>query len=201
MKKWLVLFLSLAVFCSAILFLPTAKDAQIYHKTLRLHVLANSDSEEDQARKLAVRDRVLLLLETKMRDCKSREQAQNVILENQEQILSACREVLAQNGSEEQVSLKLCEEYYPTRVYGDMALPSGEYLSLQIRIGQAEGQNWWCVLYPPVCLSSASSGNTLKGAGFDKSQINLVSEERSVRYAVKFKILEVVGSFFGKWFS
>ena len=201
MKKWLVLCLALAVFTSAVLLLPTAKDAEIYQKTLRLHVLANSDSEEDQARKLAVRDSVLSLLGEQMRSCSDRAQAQELILANEEAILDACRRTLSENGSEQEVTLRLCQEYYPTRVYGDMALPGGEYLSLQIGIGQAKGKNWWCVLYPPVCLSSASFGSTLASAGFEKEQVHLVSEGRNLRYTVKFKILETVGRFFGKWFS
>jgi stage II sporulation protein R len=143
---------------------------------------------------------VLLLLEEQMRDCADREQAKELILENEEQILADCRDVLSENGSGDSVSLRLCEEYYPTRVYGDMALPSGEYLSLQICIGKAQGKNWWCVLYPPVCLSANSYRDQLSKAGFDGDQINLVSEDRGVRYAVKFKILEAVGSFFAKLF-
>ena len=201
MKKWFVLCISAVVFCSAILFLPTEKDAQIYQKTLRLHVLANSDSKGDQQRKLAVRDTVLSLLTEEMQNCSSREQASEVILKNEEKILSACRQTLLENGSLEEVKLSLCEEYYPTRIYEDIALPSGEYLSLQIQIGQAKGKNWWCVLYPPVCLSGASSDKTLLQVGFQKDQIQLVSENRNVRYAVKFKILETVGSFFYKLFS
>ena len=195
MKKIFVLCMALVVFCSAILFLPTAQDRQIYRNTLRLHVLANSDSEEDQALKLRVRDRVLSVLEEQISACRTREQAQEVILENEEWILSQCREVLAENGSSHDVFLRLCKEYYPTRVYDDMALPSGEYLSLQIGIGQAEGQNWWCVLYPPICLGASSSKAELSKAGFGKEQIKLVSEDRSARYAVKFKILETVGKF------
>ena len=200
MKKVLIVCMALTVFCSAVLFLPTAKDRQIYTKTLRLHVLANSDSESDQAIKLKVRDRVLLLLEEEMQDCTDREQAKELILENEEQILADCQEVLTENGSADSVSLRLCEEYYPTKVYGDMALPSGEYLSLQICIGKAQGKNWWCVLYPPVCLSANSYRDQLSKAGFDGEQINLVSEDRGVRYAVKFKILETVGRFFAKLF-
>ncbi|MBE6672626.1 MAG: stage II sporulation protein R [Ruminococcaceae bacterium] len=201
MKKCLVLCMALAVFCTACLFLPTASDAQIYEKTLRLHVLANSDSAEDQANKLAVRDAVLALLEQRMQSCDSREQAEQMILDEKEGILSVCRQTLIAEGSDHTVSLRLCTEYYPTKVYGDVALPSGEYLSLQICIGQAKGKNWWCVLYPPICLSAASADQTLYKAGFEKEQVKLVSEDRGVRYTVKFKILETVGRLFSKWFS
>ena len=97
-------------------------------------------------------------------------------------------------GAEDEVSLVLDREYYPTRHYEDISLPAGNYLSLRICIGQAEGQNWWCVLYPPVCLEACTSKKTLSQAGFSDSQIHLVTNEGGVRYKIKFKILQTVSS-------
>ncbi len=201
MKKLCVLCLSAVLFCSAILFLPTAHDRAIYDKMLRLHVLANSDSQEDQANKLAVRDKVLEVLSEEMQNCSSRNEAETLILDKGDQLLNACREVLGAQGSDHTVEMVLTEEYYPTRQYEKITLPAGKYLSLQIRIGEARGQNWWCVLYPPVCLGACSVKDELAGAGFDSDQVKLVSEEKEIRYAVKFKVLEAVGKFFGRLFD
>lgn len=201
MKKLFILCLCAILFCCAILFLPTAHDRAIYDKTLRLHVLADSDDEEDQAEKLAVRDEVLALLEEEMTACDSKEDAKAVILENKERIQAACEALLQTRGSEHSVKIELSEEYYPTREYEEIALPAGKYLSLRVMIGQAEGKNWWCVLYPPVCLGACSAKQKLAGAGFDGEQVKLVTEGSEVRYAVKFKVLEVIGRFWGKLFG
>ena len=201
MKKVFAVCLATVVFCSAILFLPTEKDRMIYEDTIRLHVLANSDSEEDQMRKLAVRDRILTVLSDKMENCSDKEEAEAVILDSRDRILKECRDVLQDMGSDEAVSISLSEEYYPTRRYDEISLPAGKYLSLRVCIGQAEGQNWWCVLYPPVCLGACSAKEKLENSGFGQSQILLVSENKSLRYKVKFKVLESVGGFLGKLFD
>ena len=201
MKKLFILCLCALLFCCAILFLPTAHDRAIYDKTLRLHVLADSDDEEDQAEKLAVRDKVLSLLEAEMQGCEDRDEAEAIILENKERLQEACEELLRQRGSNHAVRIDLSREYYPTRQYEEIALPAGKYLSLRVMLGEAEGQNWWCVLYPPVCLGACSAKQKLAGAGFDGEQVKLVTEGSEVRYAVKFKVLEVIGRFWGKLFG
>lgn len=200
MKKILVLCVALVIFSSAILFLPTAEEHRIYDKTLRLHVLADSDDEEDQVRKLAVRDTVLSVLETKMETCADLSQAEALVWENEKAILDACRATLLASGCEDTVTLSLGREYYPTRRYEDISLPAGQYLSLRVMIGEAKGQNWWCVLYPPMCLGACQSREKLEEAGFTKGQINLIKEEKTVRYKIKFKIMESVEKLLGKWF-
>ncbi len=192
MKKLLALCLGAVIFSSALLFLPTAEDREIYSGTLRLHVLADSDDEDDQARKLSVRDAVLALLAEKMEGCEDASQAKQIVLENEEEILQACRTALRASGCEDDVTLSLSKEYYPTRHYEDISLPAGQYLSLRVMIGQAKGKNWWCVLYPPVCMGACQSTQKLEKAGFSEGQINLVKEEKPIRYKVKFKIMESV---------
>ena len=185
----------------AILFLPTANDRAVYENTLRLHVLANSDSKADQENKLAVRDRILEVMSDELEACNSRRDAEKLVAEKSESLLEACRETLMQRGCEDAVSLTLSEEYYPTRHYEEISLPAGKYLSLQVQIGEAKGKNWWCVLYPPVCLGACSAKEKLADAGFDGEQVKLLSEEKKIRYAVKFKVLEAVGKFFGRLFD
>ena len=201
MKKLLALCLGIVIFSLAVLCLPTAEDKEIYNGMLRLHVLADSDDEEDQARKLAVRDAVLGVLEERMLDCRDLSQAERAVQEGEEEILSVCRETLLALGCEDTVTLSLEREFYPTRHYEDISLPAGRYLSLRVMIGEAKGQNWWCVLSPPVCLGACQSTEKLEAAGFSEGQISLVKEDKPVRYKIKFKIMEGVERLFSGLFS
>ena len=92
--------------------------------------------------------------------------------------------------------MTLDREYYPTREYEGVSMPAGTYLSLRVMIGEAKGQNWWCVLYPPLCTSSAKPESTLKQAGFTPAQIRVLTEGESPRYKLKFKFLEFFESLF-----
>ncbi|MEE0968422.1 MAG: stage II sporulation protein R [Clostridia bacterium] len=179
--------------------LPVHGERQIYDSVVRLHVLANSDSEEDQALKLHVRDRILSLTESLLSEAGTRDEAAKIINKNlilfEECALSALRE----KGSEYGVSVSMGKEQYPTREYQSAAFPGGEYLSLQIKIGSAEGKNWWCVLFPPICLSAASGDKDegLEGAfiaaGLTPDQYKIITEtdESAGKYRIRFKILEI----------
>ncbi len=178
--------------------LPVHGEKEIYDSVVRLHVLANSDSEEDQEIKLKVRDSVLVLTRELLADCRNRGEAVHVMEENLELFEECANKTLSDNGSEHMASVIFCEEYYPTRQYESSAFPAGEYLSLQIKIGEAEGKNWWCVLFPPICLSAASKNeNELKdgfiAAGLTGEQYRIItdSDEGNGKYEIRFKILEI----------
>ncbi len=179
--------------------LPIHGEREIYDSVIRLHVLANSDSEEDQALKLLVRDRVLELTRVLTSDCATREDAIAVINESLELYEECARGVLLENGSNQSVKAVLGEEYYPTRQYQSAAFPGGEYLSLRIKIGEAEGKNWWCVLFPPICLSAAGEKkndleNAFIAAGLTSEQYRIITENEgqgSGKYKIRFKILEI----------
>ena len=191
MKKT-VIFTTLILILAALLpILPTAEDAQIYERTLRLHVIANSDSKADQEVKLLVRDAVLELLKDDLEQAQSREDAAAMAEANREAILSCARRILTEQGYEGEVSLQLCEEYYPRKEYGEVCLPAGRYLSLQIKLGESKGQNWWCVLFPTLCTSSAKPREELVDAGFTLGQIRLITDSDSPRYKIKFRLLEL----------
>ena len=99
--------------------------------------------------------------------------------------------LLRENGSEEKVSLSLTEEYYPTREYEALSLPAGRYLSLQVKIGKAEGQNWWCVLFPPICVNSAAAAeDALLEAGMSETNVKTVARD-GAPFRFRFKILEI----------
>ena len=181
------------VFIAAVLLplLPLEGEAQVYDSAIRLHVLANSDSEEDQALKLKVRDTVLEFVSDEINGCNTRYDAQCKVEDIRDDITIAAQNRIYAEGYDYAVHVTLDNEYYPTREYEGIKMPAGTYLSLRVLIGDAEGQNWWWVLYPPLCTSTAKPESTLKEAGFTPSQIRILTEGESPRYKMKFKILEI----------
>lgn len=178
--------------------LPVNGEKEIYDSVVRLHVLANSDSEEDQAIKLKVRDSVIFLTKELLADCRDRDEAVVMMEKNLELFEKCANKTLIENGSDHRATVTFCEEFYPTRQYESAAFPAGEYLSMQIKIGEAEGKNWWCVLFPPICLSAASKNeNKLEdgfiAAGLTGEQYRIITDsgEGNGKYEIRFKILEI----------
>ena len=177
--------------------LPLRGEEAIYDAVIRLHVLAASDSREDQADKLAVRDAILPLTAAELGDCVTREAAAERLVSLIPSLEAAAAEVLRARGRQAQVEVVLGQEMYPSRAYEGFCFPAGEYLSLRVKIGQAQGQNWWCVLFPSLCLSAAEGGVSPKEAfvavGLTPEQYRVITEsdEKSV-YRVRFKILELL---------
>ncbi len=170
---------------------------EIYDKTLRLHIPANSDSDVDQSVKLQVRDAVVELLKEPLSECKTRDEAIAAVQQMKGEIEAEANETLRKNGANYTASVSVTEEYYPRREYEGIALPAGTYASVKIELGTAEGQNWWCVLFPQVCTGTASNvGETLADVGFTANQIKLLTKYEETGYTVKFKILEVISGFF-----
>lgn len=193
MKKTVILTALVLALAALAPILPTAQDAQIYDKTVRLHVIANSDTDADQALKLAVRDAVLDCLEEPLSAVTDRESAIAAIEENRELIKETAGKAIAEAGYAYGVELTLCEEHYPRKEYEGVTLPAGKYLSLQVKIGESEGKNWWCVLFPTLCTSSASPKEELTKAGFTVGQVRLITDNESARYKLKFRLLELFG--------
>ena len=200
MKKLIKTMMIPALAVAAILVLsaiPTSEDLEIYDKVVRLHVLANSDSEEDQALKLKVRDGILDTVSKITEDCESKEEAERELRENIEDLISAAENTLRENGSDASVTVEIGNEKYPTREYGELRLPAGTYCSVRVNIGEAEGENWWCVLFPPLCTGSAVKiDEELVEAGFTPDQVKVITESKSPKYKLKFKLLEIIGSIF-----
>ena len=176
-----------------------SEESEIYGKTLRLHVLANSDSEEDQNLKLAVKDAVILRVSENLSLCNTKEEAEKVIVENKEELEETANRILVSAGKEPTARLTLTREQYPERTYGSLTLPAGEYSSVRILLGEAEGQNWWCVLFPQVCTETATPvEETLAQAGFTSAQIRLLTDQEKPTYKIKFKVVELFGSLFAQ---
>jgi stage II sporulation protein R len=189
--KGLTIFTSLVlIVCALCSFLPVGNEAEIYDKTVRLHVIANSDTEHDQSIKLYVRDAVLSEVAALTENAASAEEAEAAINASLGYIRDKAKAALEEIGDHSAVNVTLSEEYYPTREYEGFRLPAGRYTSLRILIGEAEGQNWWCVLYPELCTRSAKAEETLIKTGFSKDQIDILTGGEKPQYRLKFKILE-----------
>lgn len=202
MKKTFYLFFTLFLAVMIIGLLPVHGEAAIYDNVLRLHVIANSDSDEDQALKLCVRDRILSEVSALVADCKSFDEAE-AILSRQESIdllTEAARQTVAVQGYDYNVSVSIGEEKYPRKNYEALCFPSGKYTSLRVQIGDAAGKNWWCVLFPELCLGAATTAESEEKfieAGFTPEQYKIVTETDEPQYEVKFKILEIIEETFG----
>ena len=195
MQKLSILILTFCLIFLVIGLLPVHGETEIYSDVLRLHVLANSDSEEDQALKLAVRDAILEVSEPLLRLCDTREEAAATVRENIPLLAQAAEDTLAAHGCSHSVRITLDEEVYPTRNYETFCFPSGQYLSLRVMIGDADGQNWWCVLFPPMCLGAASrssSEDAYISVGFTEDQYRVITETDRPAYQVRFRLLEVI---------
>jgi stage II sporulation protein R len=183
--------------------LPVHGESAIYDNVLRLHVIANSNSEADQSLKLLVRDKIIGEVSTLVADCKSFEDAERVLSkkENLDKLQKIAEGVVAAEGYDYKVSVSLGREKYPRKSYEALCFPSGKYTSLRVEIGSAVGKNWWCVLFPQLCLDAASSPSNEDSfieAGFTPEQYKIVTETDQPRYEVKFKLLEIIEETFGE---
>ena len=195
MKKALFIFVAVIAFLVINSYIPSKKECEIYDSTVRLHVIANSDSEADQALKLKVRDEILKQMSSY--NAKTKEEALRYIENDMDNLKKTAEECIKNQGYNNTVSIELGEENYPTRQYEDFTLPAGQYTSLQVIIGDGTGQNWWCVLYPPLCTSYAIEyDEDSVDVGFTKEQYNFITGNDK-EYKVKFKLLEMASRAFG----
>lgn len=158
---------------------------------IRLHILANSDSEEDQNVKLIVRDALLNSGKELFSGSVSKDNAQECLEAQKTELIEIANKVLAENGFDYKARITLAEEYFTTRSYGDLTLPAGEYTALKVILGSGEGHNWWCVMFPPLCLPAASEETDID-AFFGEEGGELIKS--SPRYEMRFKIVEVIES-------
>jgi stage II sporulation protein R len=175
--------------------LPSSSDMELYDGIIRLHVLANSDSDADQAKKLLVRDAVLAAVSELLTDITDRTEAETVLRKNLHMIEQTAADVFSREENPPDVSVTLTEETYPTRYYGAFTLPAGTYTSLRVLIGEAEGANWWCVLFPTLCVGAEPSPELLIEAGLTPSQIRIITGD-SAGIKIKFRLLELLSSIF-----
>jgi stage II sporulation protein R len=192
LKRWEIS--ALAAIAAAFLLgaaLSRAQD-ELSSKLIRLHVVANSDSKEDQVLKLRVRDAVLSILSPALSGEPSLDEARSLIADNMDAALDAARREIAQSGYSYGVSAELCEEEFPTRAYDTFTLPAGKYETLRVTIGEAEGRNWWCVIFPPLCQDPASLEDFRGRDGLSRTEINLIADADGTE--IRFRLLELFAS-------
>ena len=197
LKRWetaLLMGLAAAVLAGAWL---GAEQNALADQVIRLHVIANSDSREDQALKLAVRDRVLEAAEGLYPPDADLEQARAALEENLEALAAAGQAEVEARGYGYPVTARLERCWFPTKEYGDFALPAGTYEALRVVIGDGAGANWWCVAFPPLCLGAASEtvDEAAQAGLFTDGQAKLIRQEEG--YVLKFKCLELLGQLQG----
>ena len=172
---------------------------ELADKVVRLHVLANSDSEEDQALKLQVRDAVLDRAEALLAQTVSREEAEGKLRGQLLEFERLAEAVVRDSGYDYEVTAELADTEFPTREYEGFTLPAGEYLALRILIGEAAGRNWWCVVFPPLCTAAtADVPASAMAAGFTEDEVRLITEEDQ-GYVLKFKAVEFWETLREKW--
>lgn len=172
-------------------------------KLIRFHVLANSDSDEDQELKLKVRDAIIQYLQPMLKDSKSIEQSEEIILAESDNLKSIGENIIRENGYNYEVEVKLEYNNFPAKQYSNIVLPAGEYKALRILIGEAEGKNWWCVMFPPLCFVDENNGvidketdEKLKSV-LTEEEYDLIAEdniEQTKNVKLKFKVIEIIES-------
>ena len=163
------------------------KCQQLRTNILRLHIIANSDSVEDQQIKLKIRDELLKTSEGLFETANNKEQAIKMVKENTEFFKNTAQKVLLENGKNQSVDISVGKAYFNTREYENFTLPAGEYDAVKVLIGNAEGKNWWCVMFPSMCIPAAEKEHKLTEA-VDKNSAKIA--ENAPRYEMRFKIIE-----------
>lgn len=160
MKKIIVCVIAVVVVICIALNLPTEK--QVDYDYLRIHIRANSNSTIDQNAKIKVKDNVVAYLTPKLCDVQTKQQAVDIVVKERENITLIVANTLKANGLEYGANVKLTNEYFPTRTYVNTTLESGYYDAVVVELGDAVGDNWWCVMYPPLCFATQNNTNKVK---------------------------------------
>lgn len=209
MKKFLKIFknpkIKMTIILSFLLFIYSTICAISYAESVsydiadsvfRLHVIANSDNKEDQDLKYKVRDNLLDYMNTICKDCTSKEEAIFIVQENKNQFKEIALNTIREEGYDYDVNMNIGNFQFPTKNYGDVSLPAGYYDALRVEIGEAKGQNWWCVMFPPLCFVDVSSGIVPEESkevlenNLTDEEFALVSDNSSSEIKFKFKLLE-----------
>ncbi|MCB2359650.1 stage II sporulation protein R [Clostridium estertheticum] len=182
-----------------------ASQSDVASKLIRFHVIANSDDKIDQNLKLKVRDSVLKYISPKIVDCKNIKESRKIINNENKNIKKIAERIIKENGFKYSVATSLSEEYFPVKTYGNITLPQGKYEAYRIIIGTGKGQNWWCVMFPPLCFVDITKGN-VSYEKTEKEMKTVLSDDEykmvdntvsSKKIIVKFKL----GEIFTKLFS
>lgn len=177
------------------------------NKLIRFHVIANSDSEEDQNLKLKVRDAVIDYLQPKLAASNSIEESEKIIISEYDELENISKNIIQENGYDYDVKVGIDYSQFPTKQYSNVVLPAGEYKALRIIIGEGSGKNWWCVMFPPLCFVDEEKGLIDKETDeklrevLTEEEYNLIAQNNKKqvnRVQVKFKIVEILQNIINK---
>ena len=192
----LILFLfSIYLLLSFFSYANTAS-SNISNQVFRLHVIANSDSKEDQELKYAVRDELISYMKTISSDVATKEEAIQIATENQDEFYRIAKKVVTDKGYDYDIHIEIGNFSFPTKTYGDISLPAGFYDALKVEIGKASGQNWWCVMFPSLCFVDVTNGFVPEESkenlqnNLQEEDYNLISSDK-IEYQFKFKLVEL----------
>ena len=196
-KKIFILFTLLLLYmCISAYSYVYSVSKDLSSNVFRLHVIANSDSKEDQDLKYKVRDNLINYMNTLCSDCSNKEEIIKLAQNNIENFKTIAKNTIEADGFDYDANVEIGNYAFPTKTYGDISFPSGNYDAIRIKIGKAEGKNWWCMLYPSLCFVDITSGivpdeskENLKES-LTNEEYNLVSDSNKVSYSFKFKIIE-----------
>ena len=196
-KRLTLLFFLLILFIivSALSYTSTVSKT-ISNSFFRLHVIANSDSDEDQNLKYIVRDNLINYMNSLTKNITSKDEAIKLAKEHEQDFYNIAKQTIKDNGYSYDVNIEIGNSYFPTKKYGDISLPSGYYDALKVEIGTASGHNWWCVMFPPLCFVDMSTGivpeeskETIKN-NLPNEEYALISDNKSSDIHFKFKLIE-----------
>ncbi|MGH4051904.1 MAG: stage II sporulation protein R [Clostridium sp.] len=209
MKKFILTSFALIIIISLVINGNNANvkatQSDVASKLIRFHVIANSDNDIDQKLKLKVRDSVLKYISPKLSTCTSIEQSRKIINNENKNMKKIAEKIIKQNGFKYSVVTSLSDENFPIKTYGNITLPQGQYEAYRIIIGTGTGQNWWCVMFPPLCFVDITKGN-VSYQKTEKEMKTVLSDDEyklvdntvnSQKIVVKFKLVEI----FSKWVS
>lgn len=196
-KKIIIIFilLTLYIFISAISYVD-AVSSNIANSVFRLHVIANSDSDEDQNLKLKVRDELLSYMNIISKDCTSKKEVIEIAEKNKKEFKKIAEKVIKGNGFNYNVEISIEKSEFPTKYYGDIALPAGIYDALKVKIGDAKGKNWWCVMFPPLCFVDVTTGIVPDSSkeemkeNLKEEEYDLISKTDNNEITFKFRLIE-----------
>lgn len=192
----LIILLCTFILISAISYVD-AVSSDIANSVFRLHVIANSDSKEDQELKYKVRDKVLEYMNRISQNCSSKQEVINLANEHKQEFQEIAEQVIYDNGYDYSVNVYIGKFDFPTKNYGDISFPAGTYDSLRIEIGEHAGQNWWCVMFPPLCFVDVTSGvvpdesKAMMQDALTEEEYNIISNQENPDIKLKFSLIEM----------
>ncbi len=203
MKKFkkfsIIIFLLLIYIVLSAISYASAVSKNISNSVFRLHVIANSNTEEDQNLKYLVRDNLIDYMNSLTKDITSKDAAIQIAKEHKEDFYKIAKKTINDNGYDYDVDIEINNSYFPTKEYGDISLPAGYYDALKVKIGSASGQNWWCVMFPPLCFVDMSTGivpnesKEIMKENLQNEEYSLISDTNNTNVNFKFKLLEIWG--------